>query len=210
VRPALLVIAKAPAPGRVKTRLSPPCSPEQAAALATAALADTLAAVAALPGRRVLVLDGAPGDWIPPGFEVVAQRGDGLAERLAAAFADAGGPAVLVGMDTPQITPALLDRAVDGLGSAGAVFGPAEDGGFWLIGLQQADPRVFAGIPMSVESTGACQRARLGELGLDVAEVPVLRDVDTIEDARAVAAAAPYGGFAAALAHVEAALEVAA
>jgi glycosyltransferase A (GT-A) superfamily protein (DUF2064 family) len=99
----LLVIAKAPEPGRSKTRLCPPCSPEQAAALAEAALTDTLRAVAATPAdERVLVLDGTPGDWLPEGFRVVPQRGDGLDERLAAAFADAGGPALLIGMDTPQ------------------------------------------------------------------------------------------------------------
>ena len=111
---ALVVIAKAPVAGRSKTRLTPPCTPEQAAALATAALADTLAAVAATPGggRRVVVLDGAPGSWLRPGFEVIAQRGAGLGERLAAAFADVGEPALIVGMDTPQLTPPLLSHAL--------------------------------------------------------------------------------------------------
>ena len=90
--PALLVIAKEPVPGRVKTRLTPPCTPEQAAALARAALEDTLAAALAVDReiRRVLVLDGEPGTWAPDGFELIAQRGEGLAERLAAAFEDAG------------------------------------------------------------------------------------------------------------------------
>ena len=110
MRPALLVIAKAPAPGRVKTRLTPPCTPQEAAALAAAALDDTLAAAAKaqLPARRVLVLEGEPGSWIPDAFEVIPQRGDGLGERLAAAFADADGPAFLVGMDTPQVTTSML------------------------------------------------------------------------------------------------------
>ena len=206
---ALLVIAKAPVPGRAKTRLTPPCTPEQAAALAGAALADTLAAVAAAGGagrRRVLVLDGEPGDWIPEGFEVIAQRGAGLAERLANAFADAGAPSVLVGMDTPQLTPAALEQALRVLEDADAVFGAAADGGYWLIGLRAADPRVFEGVPMSTEQTGACQLARLRELGLRVAEVAPMLDVDTIADARAVAAAAPGSRFAAALAGVEAVL----
>ena len=108
---SLIVIAKAPIPGLVKTRLCPPCTPVEAAGLAEAALADTLARVLETPvDRRVVVLDGQPGDWLPDGFEIFAQRGDGLDERLAAAFADVGGPALIVGMDTPQLTSALLSR----------------------------------------------------------------------------------------------------
>ncbi len=121
------MIAKAPVPGRVKTRLCPPCTPAGAAALAEAALGDTLAAVARSrrAGRRVLVLDGEPGPWLPRGFEVVPQRGDGLAERLAAAFADVGGPALLIGMDTPQVSPALLDDGLRALDGADAALAPA-------------------------------------------------------------------------------------
>ena len=79
----LLVIAKQPVPGRVKTRLVPPCTHEQAAALAEAALADTLDTVLMLPARRrVLVLDGRPGPWLPPGFDIVPQCGGPLDERL--------------------------------------------------------------------------------------------------------------------------------
>lgn len=211
-RAALLVIAKAPVPGRVKTRLTPPCSPAQAAALASAALEDTLAAVSAAAAgrRRVLVLDGSPdelpGGAPPAGFELVRQRGDGLAERLAAAFADAGGgPALLVGMDTPQLTRGLLEGGLVALEGEGtdAVFGAAVDGGYWTIGLGSADPAVFAGIPMSEPTTGDAQRDRLHELGLMVAELPPLLDVDTIEAAREVAALAPDTRFARALAAID-------
>jgi rSAM/selenodomain-associated transferase 1 len=195
------VIAKAPRAGRVKTRLCPPCTPHEAAALARAALEDTLAAVAATPAkRRVVALDGPAGGWLPRGFELVVQRGDGLAERLAGAFDDVGGPALLVGMDTPQITPALLARGLAPLRDADAVIGPAQDGGYWAIGLRRPDPRVFDGVPMSVSSTGAAQRARLAALGLRTATLPSLRDVDTIADAHAVAASAPGTRFARALA----------
>jgi rSAM/selenodomain-associated transferase 1 len=202
VKPALLVIAKAPVAGRVKTRLCPPCTPAEAARLARAALEDTLAAAggARRRGRRVLVLDGVPGPWLPPGWEVVAQRGDGLAARLAAAFAHAGGPALLVGMDTPQVTAAQLDAGLAALAGAGAVLGPAPDGGYWAIGLRAPDAAVFDGVPMSVAGTGAAQRRRLQALGLRTALLAPLRDVDTIADAHAVAAAAPAGRFAAALA----------
>jgi len=211
VRRALLVIAKAPVPGRVKTRLCPPCTPAQAARLARAALGDTLAAAsrATLADRRVLVLDGEPGGWLPPGWDVIEQRGDGLAERLADAFARAGGPAFLVGMDTPQLTPDQLDAGLAALTTHDAVFAPAPDGGYWGIGLRVADPNVFAGVPMSRRETGLAQRARLAALGLDVGTLPPLRDVDTIHDARAVADAAPDGRFAAALDTVELALAAA-
>jgi uncharacterized protein len=203
--PALLVIAKAPVPGRVKTRLSPPCTPRQAADLAAAALADTLAAAARArrAARRVLVLDGEADGWVPDGFAVVPQRGEGLAARLAAAFEDAGGPAFLVGMDTPQVTPALLDAGLAALERADAAFGAALDGGYWGIGLRRADPDAFRGVPMSEERTGAVQRARLAALNLRTAMLPPLRDVDTIADARAVAAEAPGTRFASALAGVE-------
>lgn len=202
--PALLVIAKAPVPGRVKTRLTPPFTPEEAADLAAAALADTLSAVSAARGasRRVLVLHGDPGPWVPAGFDVIPQRGDGLAERLAAAFADVGGPAFLVGMDTPQVTPAHLEAGLAAVRQGHAAFGAAPDGGYWGIGLHRPDPAVFEGVPMSEDDTGAVQLARLAALGLKTAMLAPLRDVDTMADARAVAAEAPHGRFAAALARI--------
>ncbi|MFJ5262336.1 DUF2064 domain-containing protein [Streptomyces sp. NPDC088387] len=202
----LLVIAKEPRPGRVKTRLTPPFTPREAAALAEASLADTLLAVAATPARRrVLVLEGAPGPWLPPGFDVVPQCPGGLDERLAAAFAGCAGPALLIGMDTPQVTPELLtldftarDAGYD------ACFGPAEDGGFWALGLARPDPELLRGVPMSTPHTGAVQRERLVRAGLRVRDLPPLRDVDTAADAEAVAAAVPHGRFAAELARLRA------
>ncbi len=194
---AIAVIAKAPVAGRSKTRLTPPCTPDQAAALASAALVDTLAAVAATPGaRRVVVLDGVAGSWLRPGFETIPQRGAGLAQRLAAAFSDIGEPALVVGMDTPQLTPRMLTHALGRLAAADAVLGAACDGGYWSIGLRHADDAVFAGVPMSSRTTCGVQRARLHALGLSTHELPVLRDVDDITDARAVAALAPRTHFA--------------
>jgi rSAM/selenodomain-associated transferase 1 len=207
VTPALVVIAKEPVPGRAKTRLCPPCTPEEAAGLAEAALRDTLLAVgAARARRRVLVLEGRSGPWLPDGFEVLPQRAGGLGERLAGAFDDVGEPAFLVGMDTPQATPEMIDAGVRVLESDGvdAVLGPAPDGGYWAIGLRRADARIFRGVPMSSRGTLAAQRARLVELGLRHAELPPLRDVDTVEDARAVAREAPGTHFARALAAVAA------
>ncbi|MFG1948256.1 TIGR04282 family arsenosugar biosynthesis glycosyltransferase [Nonomuraea sp. NPDC048826] len=202
--PQLLIIAKEPVPGKVKTRLTPPFSPAQAAALAEAALRDSLRAVAATPAaQRVLALDGLPGDWLPPGIVVIPQRGGCLDERLAAAFADVRrlrpGPVVLIGMDTPQVTPELLRAAGEALDSHDAVFGPAADGGFWLLGMRRPDPELIRGVPMSHPETGKLQLDRLERAGLSVRLLPELIDVDTAADAVTVAAQAPGSRFAAVL-----------
>ncbi len=196
---ALLVIAKEPLPGRAKTRLTPPCSADQAAALAQASLLDTLDVVARTPAaRKVLVFDGDARRWRRDGLELIAQRGAGLGERLAAAFDDIASPALLVGMDTPQLTPSLLLEGMRDLTrpDVDAVLGPALDGGYWSVGFRTPTTGAFEDVPMSCHSTCIRQHARLGELGLRVREQPILRDVDTIEDARAVASAAPHTRFA--------------
>jgi rSAM/selenodomain-associated transferase 1 len=200
----VLVLAKAPRPGHVKTRLCPPCTPHQAAAVAVAALHDTLDAVdeapAELVGRRILVLAEVPedsivdSDWWPrTGWELCWQRGTSLGERIGHAFSDtavSGLPSVLIGMDTPQVTGALLARCLDQLWGADAVLGPAADGGWWLLGLRDpaAAAAVLAPVPTSRPDTGARTLAALSRSGLSVATAPVLRDVDTATDARQVAA----------------------
>jgi len=202
-RPALVVIAKSPVAGRAKTRLCPPLSPGQAAELAEAALRDTLETVLETPAaRRVLVLDGAPGSWLPDGLEILTQRPVSFAERLAGAFADVGGQALLIGMDTPQVSATMLTEALERLEepATDAVLGHCDDGGYWAIGLPRADARVFAGVPMSTARTGAVQQRRLEQLGLRTATLEQLRDVDRFEDAVAVAGQAPASHFARALA----------
>ena len=210
-----VVIAKEPLPGRAKTRLTPPFAPAEAALLAEAALADTLAAVAAAPvSRRVLALDGVRGSWLPAEFDVIPQRGGGLDERLAAAFADTHAtlplPMVLVGMDTPQVTPRLLADAAGSLvsGEADAVFGPATDGGFWLLGLRRPDRSLLAGVPMSRPDTGRQQIDRLTSAGLRVAMAPVLTDVDTFREAELVAGEIPGSRFAVAFGQAMAGMAV--
>lgn len=203
----LLVIAKEPLPGRVKTRLCPPCTPDEAAGVARASLADTLEVVAGVSARRrVLVLDGRPGAWLPHGIEVVPQCEGGLDHRLARAFAGVDGPAFLVGMDTPQLTRALVEGALARLLVPGvdAVLGLARDGGWWGIGLRRGDARAFDGVPMSANVTGAAQLRRLAALGLRTSALPVLEDVDTFAGARAVASSVPGSRFARAVGRVEA------
>jgi uncharacterized protein len=195
----LAVIAKEPVPGRVKTRLCPPCTPLQAASLAAASLRDVLAAMLATPAdRRVVVLDGRAPAWLPRQLDVVSQSGDGLDERLAHAFAELG-RALVVSMDTPQVQPADLLAGLRALDRHDAVLGPAADGGYWAIGLRRPDPRALLGVPMGHERTLAVQRQRLDALGLRRAELRVLRDVDTWADALAAAADAPRTRFAAAV-----------
>jgi uncharacterized protein len=97
-------------------------------------------------------------------------------------------------MDTPQVTPGMLADAAALLADGDAVYGPAADGGFWLLGLRAPDPDRLRGVPMSRSDTGARQLERLS--GLRVATLPTLRDVDTADDAAHVAAQAPRTRFA--------------
>jgi glycosyltransferase A (GT-A) superfamily protein (DUF2064 family) len=196
---SVLVIAKEPLPGRVKTRLTPPYSPEQAAALAAAAIADTLRAAMAVPAdRHVLVLDGSPGDWIPAGWDVVAQGAGDLDDRLGQAFDDVrgNGPAVLVGMDTPQATATQINAFAPH--RFDCCLGRADDGGFWLIGF--ADPSdaraAIVGVPMSRDDTGTRQLERLQHRGLTVQLIDQLTDVDDAASATQAALAAPHTEFA--------------
>jgi glycosyltransferase A (GT-A) superfamily protein (DUF2064 family) len=198
----LLVITKAPVPGRSKTRLTPPCTPEQAAAIAAAAVGDTLDAVRATRvQRRVVALDGAPGGLDLTGCVVLPQADGDLGTRLAHAFADAMAtpegdlPTMLIGMDTPQVTPELLADCLDLLVAAGpgtAVLGTAPDGGWWALGLHSAPAAlVLPGVPMSRPDTAELTRAALEHAGLTVLDLPALTDIDHFSDAVSVAALCP-------------------
>jgi glycosyltransferase A (GT-A) superfamily protein (DUF2064 family) len=212
VERVVIVLAKSPVPGRVKTRLCPPATPRQAADLAAAALADTLAAARDVRSARVVVaLDGVPDAALCAaldGTTVLAQRGGRLGERIAAAHADValvfpGARTVQIGMDTPQCDPAVLGRCLDavaGPNGPDALLGPAADGGWWALGLR--DPRhaeLIRHVPTSRADTGVRTRAALEAAGLSVAALPQLTDVDTMVDAHAVARAVPASRFAAAL-----------
>jgi glycosyltransferase A (GT-A) superfamily protein (DUF2064 family) len=218
-RTQVLVITKAPVPGRSKTRLSPPCTPEQAAGIAAAAVGDTLDAVRAAPvAHRLVALDGAPCELELEGFTVVPQPDGDLGTRLAAAFADAmpdgSVPTLLIGMDTPQVTPELLSRCAELLESVGpetAVLGTAPDGGWWALGLHRAAPAaVLATVPMSRTDTAVRTRAALEGAGLTVLDLPQLTDIDHFPDAMAVAAeCAPHSRTSRVVASVATALGLA-
>lgn len=204
----LVVIAKECIPGRVKTRLHPPFTLEEAATIASASLLDTLAAVAELPAcQRILYFDGAA---VPPeadGWDVIAQPSGRLDERIAAIFDLCEGPTVLIGMDTPQVSQELLAPVFAPWPSGvDAWFGPAFDGGFWALGL--AEPRgdlirgdlirgdLIRGVPMSRLDTGSIQRQRMLEAGLVVRDLPELVDIDTADDLFTVADALPASRLA--------------
>jgi uncharacterized protein len=210
----VLLVAKAPVPGLAKTRLTPPATPRQAAEIAAAALLDTLEAVLATAGAvQVVAMTGAIDDAVRrtelraalAETEVIAQRGATFADRLANAHADAGAhcpglPIVQIGMDTPQLTPALLGATATVLRDADvdAVLGPAEDGGWWVLGLH--DPsvaRLLREVPMSTPDTFAYTRSAFTDSGLTVGVTAELSDVDTITDAIRVAEATPGSRFAA-------------
>lgn len=206
----VIVLAKEPVPGRVKTRLCPPCSPAVAAEVAAAALADTLAAACASHvDRVVLALDGRPGPWCPSDVVVVDQGDGGLDQRLTRAWEATAGPAVQIGMDTPQVTATDLDQAMERLLAPGvdAVLGEAADGGWWAVGFRRPEPRAFLGVPTSRPDTGRRQLERLRQLGLRVDPLPVRTDVDTWPDALDVALGHPGTRFAAVVRRQLAALE---
>jgi glycosyltransferase A (GT-A) superfamily protein (DUF2064 family) len=194
------VIAKEPRPGFVKTRLCPPCSPGQAAALAAAALLDTLDAVDALVVEAArlghtlsptLLFEGDAGEWSRPGYTVLAQRGNGLEQRLSNGFA-ALGPGFVVGMEAPHAV-ATIANAFDAVAAGGDAIGLAHDGGYWVIGLGGVDHRVFTEVPMSESHTGLAQIRRLHALRRRVRMLPMARDLDTIADVEAVARSRNHG-----------------
>ena len=194
----LIIIAKECIPGRVKTRLHPPLSLEQAASLASASLADTFRAVSALDAsRRILLFDG---NLFPLGsepYDVIHQVSGDLDRRLGAIFDACEGPTVLIGMDTPQLDAAILAPLFDEWPvDVDAFLGFAVDGGYWTIAMAKPDGSLIRGVPMSQDNTGQLQLERLAEAGLRVRMLPELLDVDTIDDARLVAGLAPQTEFA--------------
>jgi glycosyltransferase A (GT-A) superfamily protein (DUF2064 family) len=211
----LIVIAKETIPGKVKTRLHPPLSYEEAAEVAAAAIQDTLAAASAVDvDRRILYFDG---NLFPPGsedYEVVPQGTGDLDVRLAHIFDHCTGPTVLIGMDTPQLDAQVLrdmfarwaaedeDEATDAV-TTDVFFGFANDGGFWTLGMREPDGSLILGVPMSQDDTGRVQLDRLEAAGLSASLVPELVDVDTIDDARTVATLAPHTRFAETLRRIE-------
>ncbi|MBI4227398.1 MAG: TIGR04283 family arsenosugar biosynthesis glycosyltransferase [Candidatus Omnitrophica bacterium] len=189
----LVVMAKAPLPGRVKTRLTPPLSPDEAAQLARAFLDDTLRRVEQLPRTHLVIAVDSP-DAVPflrtmaPTAEVVPQAAGDLGARMSAVVRDRlarGASAVLlIGSDHPTLPKPILARAARYIeeGSDQVVLGPANDGGYYLIGLTRPHPELFFDIPWSTPQVFAATVARAEAAGLPVRRLPAWYDVDTPDD----------------------------
>jgi rSAM/selenodomain-associated transferase 1 len=189
------VMARAPVPGRCKTRLAASFGDERSAELYAAMLADTLAAFSEVPGLRRVILaapedDGvrALGRMAPGGWEVVPQQGEGLGARLSSALSTlgaAGSPVVLVDSDSPTKPMAPIAEALGRLRPGRrALVGPCDDGGYYLIGVGMVEPRIFDDIPWSTSRVLPTTRARCREHGLDLEELPAWYDVDEEADLR--------------------------
>ena len=206
----LLVVAKAPEPGRAKTRLAGTVGDRVAADIAAAALLDTLDAVATAPvAARVVALtgdlDAAAGAaeirQRLESFTVIEQRGDDFADRLANAHADSGfggNPVLQIGMDTPQVTAELLTGCARRLLESPAVLGLACDGGWWVLGVSTpAMAECLRTIPMSQPDTGELTLKALRDNGIDVVPVDRLADFDVVDDVAVVRdACGPASRFA--------------
>ena len=190
---ALGVMTKVPKAGRVKTRLSPPLSPEEAAALNVCFLRDTTAAIqvtASAGGARGVGVytpkgeESAYADILPPQFDLVPQRGDLFGERLTLATEEllrAGFSAVcLIDSDSPTVPQAAYARAVQLLSEPGdrIVLGPSDDGGYYLIGMKRPHNRVFEDIDWSTERVAEQTIARAGEINVPLELLPTWYDVD--------------------------------
>lgn len=187
---ALLVVAKRPAHGRTKTRLSPPLSAEEAAALYECFLRDTLDLMRQVPGvqRGVVYLPPEAGAYfagLAPGFEYIPQEGADLGARLENAltfYLSQGYQRVtIMNSDGPTLPPAFLVRAFDVLaGEADVVLGPCDDGGYYLVGLKRPAPRLLRKVRMSTGRVLTDTLALAAEEGLRVELLPTWYDVDDV------------------------------
>jgi rSAM/selenodomain-associated transferase 1 len=207
VRVAVAIMAKVPAPGRVKTRLCPPLTPLQAADLARCFLQDRVEQISGIESAALLLAftpaDGADevARLLPRRMRLVPQTGRDLGARLDRVLTDLlaeGHPgAIAVGTDSPSLPTAYLRQACAHLldGSADVVVGPCEDGGYYLIGLRAPVPALFETMPWSTSAVLEETLARIRRLGLRLALLPAWFDVDRGEDlARLLTGATPPAG----------------
>jgi hypothetical protein len=191
---ALAVMAKAPVPGEVKTRLTPPLTLEQAAELYRALLLDQLEHLTALEAADLYVAftpnEAEPliASIVPAEYRCFVQRGGDLGERMNEVFAELRRRGyrnlVLIGSDLPPVPLATLQQAFTRLSTEGrrVVLGPSRDGGYYLAGMNQPVPEIFSGMTWSDEHVLKTTTDRLTQLGIEFGLLPEWFDVDTIKD----------------------------
>ncbi len=186
---ALLVVAKRPAPGQTKTRLSPPLSPEHAAALYECFLRDTLDLMRQVPGAQPVIAFLPTSEELyftelAPDFELILQEGSDLGARLDNAlsyYLQLGYERVVImDSDSPTLPSDCLVTAFEVLEEADVVLGPCDDGGYYLIGLKRPAPRLLREVQMSTPSVVADTLALAAEEELQVKLLPVWYDIDDV------------------------------
>lgn len=189
----VMVFVKAPSPGRVKTRLLPVLSAEEAASAYRWMVRDTLDVVARLPAVHTVVTYAPDRQfpdltWLDRSLHMVVQHGSTLGERLthafAWAFARGARRAIVLGSDAPDLSTEWVHEALDALGGHDVVIGPTTDGGYHLIGLTRPQPELFLNIPWSSPHVLAATRAQIDRLHLTVHQLLPVSDVDTPQDMR--------------------------
>ena len=182
---ALGIFAKEPRPGAVKTRLCPPLKPQEAAALYRESLAETITAMTAGNWRTTIFYAGDPAYFRRsfPDLPLVPQTGADLGARMDAALSHLlarNRAGVLIGTDSPDLPPHLVEEAFAGLAQADLALGPARDGGYVLIGESRHYPQLFSDMPWSTSEVLPATRRRALESGISTIELPVWEDLDDI------------------------------
>ena len=191
---AIAIMAKAPIPNKVKTRLTPPLSPFEASRLYHSFLLDKIEQVKSIEEAcPFMAYTPESSEYffrniIPPGFSLINQAGKDLGERLAnishELFAKGAGKVVLLDSDTPNLPVDNIRNGLSRLNEADVVLGPCEDGGYYLIGMKAFIPEIFCGIPWSTALVTEFTLKKVHDLGLTVSILPVWYDVDTGKDLR--------------------------
>lgn len=195
--PIIGLFAKQPLPGQVKTRLTPPLSPEQACQLYLTALRETVAQLRSSNVPLVICYAGQR-DWFRtafPDLPLFAQVGDDLGARMShavqALFAAGAGPVLLAGSDSPDLPVSLLEQVLDRLAETDVAVIPCHDGGYALVGMRRPTTELFDEIPWSSARVLEATRRRSRQLGLRLHETAAWHDLDELEDLRLLVARSP-------------------
>ena len=188
--PVVGLFAKEPVAGRVKTRLSPALTAEQACWLYQTSLCETVNRLLAADLPLVLCYDGRR-EWFAevfPGLPLLAQVGDSLGDRMSNAvqelFRHCDGPVLLAGSDSPDLPISLLEQVLRSLHEKDVATIPCHDGGYVVVGLRRSTTALFAGIPWSTSGVLQATRQACRRLGLSYVETEVWYDLDEIDDLR--------------------------